>query len=82
LRGYLKLIAVPSKRTAPENVTLLREAMTLARQSAEKKTVLSLLPAYACNEALKLAEESRSDETVKMEAELAANRIRAALRAR
>jgi HEAT repeat protein/type 1 glutamine amidotransferase len=80
LRGFLKLVALPSPRPHAESAGLLREAMGLAREPAEKRAVLSLLPAYPCPEALKLAEASAEDESVATEARLAVNRLRSALK--
>lgn len=80
LRGYLKLLALPSKRPAAESATLLGEAMRLAKQPAEKRTVLSLLPAYPSKEALQLAQSALRDQTVAKEAEVAVGRINNAMK--
>jgi HEAT repeat protein/type 1 glutamine amidotransferase len=82
LRGSLKLISEPSPRPVVESAELLAEAMRLARQPAEKKAVLALLPLYPCTEAVQLAEDSVSDPAVANEAKASGQRIRNALKAR
>jgi HEAT repeat protein len=75
LRGYLKLVALPAQRPNPESAKLLDDAMRLARQQAEKRSVLSLLPTYPCPESLQVAQQAQTDETVAKEAKVAADRI-------
>jgi hypothetical protein len=82
LRGYLKLVALPSQRPASETARALGEAMRLARQPAEKRTVLSLLATYPCKESLELAGASLGDEAVAKEARTAVNQIENALKLR
>jgi HEAT repeat protein len=80
LRGYLKLLALPAQRSNPETVSLLGKAIRFANEPAEKRTVLSLLVAYPCDEALKLAEELFKDPAVATEAKVSFDRISNALR--
>jgi HEAT repeat protein len=80
LRGYLKLLALPSQRPDTDSARLLGEAMRLASQPAEKITVLSLLQAFPCKESLQLAEASVGDEAVATEAKAAVDRINRALK--
>jgi hypothetical protein len=75
LRGYLKLVTLPSPRPAPESARLLGEAMRLASQTAEKRNVLSLLATYPCKESLQLAEASLRDAAVANEAKVAVDQI-------
>lgn len=82
LRGYLKLLTIPSRRSNPDSARLLGEGIQLAREPAEKRTALGLLPAYACEEALKVAEGSLKDETVAAEAKASVERIRNVLKVR
>jgi HEAT repeat protein len=82
LRGCLKLIALPSPRPVRESATLLSELMPLARQPAEKKAVLALLPVYPCEEGRQLAEKSLDDPTVSTEAKASVERIRNALKSK
>lgn len=79
LRGYIKLIALPANRSAAETVKLLADAMSAAKQSQEKKTVLAVLTKYPCDQALNLAEDSQKDPDLAAEAELASKKIREAL---
>ena len=82
LRGYLKLMVIPSQRPNPESARLLGEAMQLAKEPAEKQTVLSLLPTYPCKESLELAEASLGDAAVANEAKAAVDRVISLLKAR
>jgi len=75
LRGYLKLMALPSQRPAAEGARMLAEAMQLARQPAEKRTALSLLANFPCKESLQVAEAARRDPQVAKEAAAAVERI-------
>ena len=79
LRGYVKLIGLPSQRPASESARLLSEAMQLAKEPAEKRSVLSLLPSYPSQESLQLAEGLLRDEAVANEAKVAVARLRVAL---
>lgn len=79
LRGYIKLVGLPANRSAAGTVALLTDAMAAARQPQEKKTVLAALTKYPCDEALKLAENSRKDPDLGAEAELASTKIRETL---
>ncbi|MCC6862548.1 MAG: HEAT repeat domain-containing protein [Bryobacterales bacterium] len=82
LRGYLKLLALPSRRSAQESAAMLREALRLAKQAAEKRTVLSLLPLYPARESLETAETLLNDPALAAEARAAAERIRNSLNPR
>ncbi len=80
LRGYLRLLALPSERSPAATATLLGEAMTLARQPAEKRTILSMLANFACKEALAVAEAATKDRDVAREAAAAVDRLNGLLR--
>jgi len=82
LRGCLKLIAAPSERPIAESARLLAEVMALAKQPAEKKAVLALLPAYPCDQALRVAEDALGDPTVANEAQVSVERIKNSLKLR
>jgi hypothetical protein len=75
LRGYLKLVALPSQRPDAESAHLLAEAMTLAKQPAEKRQVLALLGNYPCKETLDIAQAAVADESVSKEAKAAVDKI-------
>jgi HEAT repeat protein len=78
LRGYIKLITLPSNRSAAASVALLKDALTVAKGANEKKTVLGALPQYACPEALALAQSVLKDNILAKEAEIAVKRIQEA----
>jgi HEAT repeat protein len=80
LRGYLKLVALPSDRPAAESARLLAEVMPLAKQAAEKRSVLALVGNYPCKESLQIAEASTSDDAVANEARAAVDKINGALK--
>jgi hypothetical protein len=69
---------------APQAVVAdLREAVPLAAGRAEEKlAILALLPRFACQEGLDFANSLAADESVKKEAQLAADQIREILSAR
>jgi HEAT repeat protein len=80
LRGYLKLIALPSERSVVENARMLGEAMQLAKQPAEKRTILSLLSTFPSKESLQVAEAATKDQAVATEAKSAVDRINGLLK--
>jgi HEAT repeat protein len=77
LRGFIKVISAPSDRPPAESVAHLKEAWRLARQPAEKRAVLALLPLYPTTEALRIAEQAAADMSVAREAKAASESIRA-----
>ncbi len=79
LRGYIKLISAPSKRTIPETVELIATAMEIAKQPEEARSLLALLPFYPTKKALALAEAASKDAAVSREARYAISRVRLAL---
>jgi HEAT repeat protein len=80
LRGYLKLVALPSRRPAPETARLLENGMRLATQPAEKRAALALLAAHPCRESLAVAKSWLGDDAVAKEASAAVNQIENALK--
>jgi HEAT repeat protein len=80
LRGVLGLITLPSKRSVSENGVLLRDAMQLARQTQEKRAILSLLPTFPCKESLDVAQAAINDKAVTNEAKVAFDQISEALK--
>ena len=79
LRGYIKLIAAPSNRSMSETVKMLGEAMRLAQQPQERRSVLSLLPGYPNQEALQIAEAAAADSAIEREARSVVSRIKLSL---
>lgn len=80
LRGYVKLLSLPSQRPVPESARLLGEAMQLAKATSERRMVLSLLPTYPCKESLELAQASLNDQAVSREAKAAIGQINDAMK--
>jgi HEAT repeat protein len=80
LRGYLRLVALPSPRPPTESARLLGEAMSLARQAAEKRTILSMLANFACKEALEVAQAATKDRDVAEEAAAVVDRLNGLLK--
>ncbi len=76
LRGYIKLISLPSNRSSAESVKLLEKAMQIAERTQEKRTVLGALPNYPGPEAIALAQKARSDTALAAEAVLAIKKIK------
>ena len=76
LRGYIKLLEIPTNRGASETVKLLAEAMKVANRAEEKMAVLSALPKYPCEEALALAERAKKDSALVAEAGSAISKIK------
>jgi len=79
LRGYIKLLEIPANRGASQTAALLAEAMSAAKGTDEKKTVLSALARYPCEEAIGVAESAKKDSALAAEAELALNELKKAL---
>lgn len=79
LRGYIKLIQVPSSRTPAETAQLLQTAFSAATQPAEKRTVLSIAQKLVCPESLELARAALKDSAVQAEAQLAVSTLERAL---
>ncbi len=82
LRGYLKLVSLPSERSPQETVKLLADGLGAAQRADEKKLVLAALPGAVCPEALALAESLLAEPEVAAEAKMAADRLRRALSSR
>jgi HEAT repeat protein len=77
LRGYVKVMAAPSGRSAADSVALLKQVWPLAKQQAEKRSILAALALYPTPEALRIAELAAADPEVTKEARAAADSIRA-----
>ncbi|MCU0247627.1 MAG: HEAT repeat domain-containing protein, partial [Bryobacter sp.] len=76
LRGYVKLIGLPSSRPRPETARLASEALRAASRPEEKKLALAVLAQAPCAESLALAEAAAADPAVAAEARLAAETIK------
>jgi HEAT repeat protein len=80
LRGYIKLLGLPSTRSSAETAKMLGVALGLAKQPAEKRSVLSMLGNLPCKESLEIAEAAQRDEAVAKEAKAAVERIAGVLK--
>ena len=71
LRGYIKVVQIPSNRTPAETAGLLKTAMGLASRVEEKRAVLAAAQKVVCVESLQLARSAAPDPEVEPEARLA-----------
>jgi HEAT repeat protein len=79
LRGYIKLVSMPSEKTPAEAAAQLDKALKVAAQPEEKKAVLAALPTFVCPESLTVARSLLNDAAVSAEAKAAAARLEQAL---
>ena len=79
VRGYLKLLSLPSSRKPGETATMLASALKAAGQADEKRATLAALQRAASPEALAAAESALNDPEVGAEAKLAVQAIRRVL---
>ncbi len=79
LRGYIRLVALPSERSAAETLKRCQEAMTLATNLAEKKLVLSAMANVHHPGAVKVIQPYAADPQLKAEALAAIKKIKAAM---
>jgi HEAT repeat protein len=75
LRGFVRLLALASDRTAEQTVDLYKKAMDLASDATEKKRVLAGLASTKSLAALDMAAGYLDDVALHLEAESAAVRI-------
>jgi len=80
LQGYIKLVSLPTKRSASQTVKLLQDGMAVAKRPEEKKAILAVLPRFSCTEALKMAQNYETDSALTAEAKLAVEKIKKALK--
>jgi HEAT repeat protein/type 1 glutamine amidotransferase len=79
IRGCTSLLGRPGNAKPADAVAKLAEAMSIAKRPEEKRFILSVLPNVACDEAVKLAESLAGDKDVAREANLAAEKTKAAM---
>jgi len=75
LRGYVRLVGLPSKRTGPETVKLYEDAFPAAKRPDEKKMILGGLGEIKDAKALEAVVPYLSDEALTSEACAAAIKI-------
>ena len=68
LRGFVRLLGLPSERPAGETIEMYKKAMSLAPDAGEKKKVLSGLANTKSLAALQMAAGYLDDETLSVEA--------------
>jgi type 1 glutamine amidotransferase/HEAT repeat protein len=79
LRGYARMLAMPSQRPMQETLALYREAFKLAGGDMEKKSLLAGLAEVCHPEALEIAKSYVSNPELAADALMAATRIMTAL---
>jgi len=75
LRGFVRLLGLPSDRTAEQTIDFYKKAMELASDATEKKRVLAGLATTKSLAALNMAAGYLDDVALHLEAESAAVRI-------
>ena len=75
LRGYVRLLRLPSERPPEDTLTLLTEALSLAEADAERKLVFGALGDVIHIDALNMVRAHLTDEAVRDEAAVAAASI-------
>jgi HEAT repeat protein len=79
LRGYIKLVQIPSSRAPAETARMLKAAMAAATRPNEKRAVLAVAQRLVCPESLGLARLAIDDPMVTAEARLAVTTLERAL---
>jgi len=80
LRGYIRMVGLPSDRSAEEKIEMYKAAMEAATRPEEKKLILARIPKLRTLESLKFVEPYLEDEAVKAEAEIAYMAIAVAIK--
>jgi HEAT repeat protein len=75
IRGYIRLISLPSNRTAAQTVKLFAKALKAAPSPAEKKLIFGAMASVRTVEALALAMKYVDDPALREEAAMAAVKI-------
>jgi HEAT repeat protein len=71
LRGYIRLLGLPSGRTPAETAVLLKVALAAATRPEEKRSLLAIAQRVPCPESLAVARAALDDPQVRAEAQLA-----------
>ncbi|NLX20705.1 MAG: hypothetical protein GXY55_03410 [Phycisphaerae bacterium] len=71
LRGYVRLVRLPSGRSRAETFAMLKDAMALASEVKDRKTVLAAMHEAGCLEALQFVLPLLDDADLRAEAETA-----------
>ena len=81
LRGYVRLVRLPSEREPAETLSMLEQAMTLAERPEEKRLVLAGIADVPHLDALRMVEPYLSEEVLHDEAAIAMLSVAQALSA-
>mgnify|MGYP000185726018 CR=1 FL=1 len=81
LRGYVRMLALPSDRPIGDVLARYDEAMKLATKPEEKKTILSGMSDLRHPAVLKALQPYLADDTLKAEAEAAIKKVTEAMKA-
>ena len=79
LRGYIRVVSLPSTRTAEQTVGQLQDAWQLATRDDERKLILQRLPAIVCAASLAMAMNQINEPALQAEAVQAAAQLAEAL---
>jgi len=79
LRGYIRVIGLPSKRPFVQTIRMYEQALGLTTRPDEKRLALSGLASFPHPETLKIAQACMKDPALKAEAEQAVRKIKGAL---
>ena len=76
MRAYILIVGMEPYRSPEAVVGSLKEALAWAERPEEKKLILGILPQFACQDALELAESLLREKGVEEEAKQAVQQIR------
>jgi len=79
LRGYIRVVSLPSTRAAQQTADMLHDAWQLATRDEERNLILQRLPAAVCAKSLEMAVEQLHEPQLQTEAVLAAAQLAEAL---
>lgn len=68
LRGYVRLVGLPSARTPEQTAAMLKDAMAAAQSADDKKLILGGLSSVRCADAAVLAGSCLDDDAIKADA--------------
>lgn len=76
LQAYIRMVSLEEYRMPEAVVTSFKTALALGIRTQEKIAILSLLPRFACEQGLKLAETLAQENDVQDEAQIAIEKIK------
>ena len=81
LRGYVRLIALPTPRLVDDTLKLFTDTMALAKNDSEKKLILSGMAKVYHPKTLELIQPYLADPALKAEAQVAVDKIKKGMNA-